>query len=67
MQRNRIREFRRNSGMTLKYLSEIADVSVGYICHLEKGTRTNPSMNIMEKIAKGLNKSISEIFFDSEE
>ena len=41
--------------MTLVKLSEISGVSVGYLCHLEKGSRRNPSIEIMEKISKALN------------
>ena len=66
MQGNRIREFRTEKGMTLSHFSELTGVSIGYICHLEKGTRNNPSMQIMEKISKCLNKSVSEIFFNNE-
>lgn len=64
MQKNKIKEIRKEKGITLKYLSELAGVSTGYICHLEKGSRSNPSMHIMEKISESLNKSVSEIFFD---
>ena len=49
--------------MTLNKLSELSGVSMGYICHLEKGTRKNPSKEMMEKIAKALDKSVIEIFF----
>ena len=41
-------------------------ISIGYLCHLEKGTRKNPSTNIMEKVAKLLGKNIAEIFFEGE-
>ena len=64
MYKNRIREIRMEKGMTLEYLSRISQVSIGYLCHLEIGTRTNPSMRIMEKISECLGKSISEIFFN---
>ena len=64
MYKNRIREIRMEKGMTLEYLSRISQVSIGYLWHLERGTRTNPSMRIMEKISECLGKSISEIFFN---
>ena len=64
MYKNRIREIRMEKVMTLEYLSRISQVSIGYLCHLERGTRTNPSMRIMEKISECLGKSISEIFFN---
>lgn len=65
MYHNQIRKIRQEKGMTLVKLSEMSGVSVGYLCHLEKGSRKNPSVVIMEKISKSLNKSITEIFFIS--
>ncbi len=65
MYRNQVKEIREEKGMTLVKLSELSGVSVGYLCHLEKGSRKNPSIEIMEKISKALNKSITEIFFIS--
>ena len=62
-----IKQIREEKGLTMKKLSEISNVSVGYICHLENGTRTHPSIEVMEKIAKALNKPISEIFFNQQQ
>lgn len=64
MYNNKIREYRQNMGMTLEELAKKVGISIGYLCHLEKGSRSNPSTEKMEKIAKILNKSISEIFFE---
>lgn len=64
MYKNKIKETRKLQGITLMKLSEITGISAGYICHLEKGTRKNPSVQMMEKIASALNKSIHELFFD---
>lgn len=63
MYNNQVKKIREEKGITLVRLSEISGVSVGYLCHLEKGSRKNPSIEIMEKISKALNKSITEIFF----
>ena len=63
MYNNKMREFRKAKNITLKELSEETQVSLGYLCHLEKGTRTNPSKHVMEKIAKGLGEDIKDIFF----
>lgn len=60
---NKIRLIREEKGMTLLKLSSLSKVSVGYLCHLELGTRTNPSLEVMERISKALNKSIAEVFF----
>ncbi len=63
MYHNQIKKEREERGMTLLKLSELSGVSVGYLCHLERGSRKNPSVGIMEKISTALNKSITEIFF----
>lgn len=63
MYKNKIRETRKAQGITLMRLAEITGISAGYICHLEKGTRKNPSAEIMEKISLALNKNIYDIFF----
>ena len=65
MYNNQVKKVRLEKGITLVKLSEMSGVSVGYLCHLEKGSRKNPSIGIMEKISKALNKSITEIFFMS--
>lgn len=38
-------------------------ISPGYLCHLENGSRSNPSRSVMEKIATVLESSVSDIFF----
>ena len=65
MYNNQVKKVRQEKGITLVKLSQMSGVSVGYLCHLEKGSRKNPSIETMEKIAKALNKSITEIFFIS--
>ena len=60
---NRMKEFRIERGMTLEKLSEKTGISIGYLSHLERGTRENPTMCIMEKIAYALDKNVFEIFF----
>lgn len=63
MYKNKLRIIRKSRGMTIGKLSEISGVSMGYICHLENGTRNNPSREIMEKIANALEETATEIFF----
>ena len=65
MYNNQVKKLRKEKGITLVKLSEMSGVSVGYLCHLEKGSRRNPSLGTMEKISKALNKTITEIFFIS--
>lgn len=63
MYNNNIKKYRKNVGMSLEEMANKVGISKGYLCHLEKGTRQNPSAKVMEQIAKVLNKSIGEIFF----
>ncbi len=58
-----LRAIRTSQNISLSELANKVGVSTGYLCHLEKGTRKNPSINIMEAIAKELNCSVTEIFF----
>lgn len=61
--KNKIKIFRKEKGMTIQDVAKISNISAGYLCHLEKGTRNNPSLEVMEKISKALNKSVAEVFF----
>ena len=63
MYHNQIKKIREEKGLTLIKLSNLSGVSVGYLCHLERGTRNNPSIEVMERISNALNKSIAEILF----
>lgn len=63
MYKNKIREYRKEKGMNLEDFAKKIGISTGYLCHLERGTRKNPSTDIMEKISHVLNKTIPEIFF----
>ncbi len=63
MYKNKITKFRKEKNMTMKELAEKSGISTGYLCHLEKGKRKNPSTEVMDNIAKILEKKISEIFF----
>ena len=66
MYRNKMKKFRKERGMTLEKLSLKTGISVGYLSHLERGTRENPTSIIMDKIAKALGKSVQEVFFEEE-
>ena len=63
MYETKLRKYRRERGLTMSELADLTGDSVGYICHLENGTRSNPSIETMEKISQVLNKSILEVFF----
>lgn len=61
---NKMREIRMALGITLEELSERTGISIGYLSHLERGTRKNPSIALMDKISYALGKTILEVFFD---
>lgn len=63
MYNNKIKKIRTSKNMTLKELAFEAEISVGYLSHLENGSRNNPSKEVMERISIALNTSIPEIFF----
>lgn len=63
MYQNKMKQIRKEKGITLTDLSTITQISIGYLSHLEKGTRKNPSIEIMDKISKALDKSVSDVFF----
>lgn len=59
---NNIKELREEQGISQERLAELSKLSVGYICHLEKGSRKNPTYNAMVNISKALNKEVGEVF-----
>ena len=63
MLNNKIEILRKEKEITLAELARLTGLSAGYLCHLEKGSRNNPSLGVMEKIAKALNKNVAEVFF----
>lgn len=64
MYKNRIREYREKRGLKLQELADKAGISAGYLSHLERGERDNPSTEVMESISAALNVSIPKIFFN---
>ena len=61
---NNMKLYRKEKNYTLKRLSELTNISVGYLCHLENGSRNNPSMHVLNKIAVALHRSVEEVFFN---
>lgn len=63
MCKNKISIYRKHLNMTLSEMATKVGISPGYLCHLENGSRNNPSRKVMEKIATVLESSISDVFF----
>ncbi|WP_094762475.1 helix-turn-helix transcriptional regulator [Intestinimonas massiliensis (ex Afouda et al. 2020)] len=50
--------------LTQKQLAERVGVTNKYLSQLECGVSRNPSKQVMERIAKELNKTVQELFFN---
>lgn len=62
---NMLREKREQAGLTLEELAQSTGYSIGFLSHLENGSR-NPSMDTMRVLASALDSKVSEIFFPEE-
>ena len=56
-----IKKLRKQKGLTLGALSKETTLSSGYISDLENGTKTNPSINTLQKLANALKVSINDL------
>jgi transcriptional regulator with XRE-family HTH domain len=55
-------KLRRKAGLSQAALARRAGVSQSYVVTLENGTRSNPSMRTMNKIAVALGVSVKALF-----
>lgn len=62
---NRVKEYREKAKMTQEQLAVKSEVSRNTISSLETGANTNVTYEIMEKIAKALNRKVATIFFNN--
>lgn len=53
--------------LTQKELADIVGVSRDYIASLENGRSKNPSVELMKKLSKALNVSVTELFFTEDD
>lgn len=62
---NKIKEFRKKAGLTIRELSEKSNVAVGYISTLENDKEgiSNPTKDIMARIASALGSTVPQVFF----
>lgn len=58
---SRIRQLRQESSLTQEKFALMVNVERSYLARLESGSR-NPSIDVIERIACGLNLSLSELF-----
>lgn len=65
---NKIKEYRNIQKLTVRELSDKANVATGYISMLENDSKgkMNPSKDVMVKIANALGKTVPKVFFSNE-
>lgn len=61
--KNKVKEYREKAGMTQEELAKESEVSRNTISAIETGANTNVTYEIMEKIARALDKKVATIFF----
>ena len=59
----KIKDIRKEKGITQEQLASVSGVSRATICALENGIERNTSTNTLIKIATALGVSVDEIFF----
>ena len=62
----RLRLIRKEKKLTLKDLSQLADLSVPYLSGMERGV-VNPSVETLRKVAKAYNMAVKDLFSGVEE
>lgn len=60
--KNNIKKIREEEGIKQYALAKMTGLSEGYICHLEKGNRENPSFKTMVKISRALKRQVQDVF-----
>ena len=62
----RLRLIRKEHQLTLKDLSQLANLSVPYLSDMERGV-VNPSVETLQKVAKAYNMTVRDLFSGVEE
>jgi len=47
----RLRELREREGYSYRELSKFVNISAAYLCDMEKGRRTNPSIHLLYRLS----------------
>lgn len=65
---NKIKYFRQKNKMTVRELSEKAEVAIGYLSDLENDSdgSKNPTRDVMIKISTALGQTVPQVFFPDE-
>jgi transcriptional regulator with XRE-family HTH domain len=57
----RLRTLREQRSLTQKALAKKARLSQGYIIRLETGTKANPSLDVLSRLAKALKVPVADL------
>lgn len=61
MVQNKIKSLRLQKGYSINELSEKSGVSKSYLSYMERGIQTNPSLQVLSKLAKTLGTSVDDL------
>lgn len=56
-----VKAIRQTKGLTQVQLARRAKVPQGYIAEIENGTKINPSLDVLRRLAKALKVSVGEL------
>lgn len=56
-----IQQLRATKGMTQRDLAKKAQVTPGYVAQLEMGLRKNPSLAVLQRLAKALGVPVADL------
>lgn len=56
-----IRKMREKVGLTQNQLAKQAGITPAYLCGLETGKRSNPSIVVIQRLADALNVTVSDL------
>lgn len=66
---NKIKFYRKKLGLTIKELSEKANIAIGYLSDLENDSEgvKNPSKDVMIRVSSALDQTVPKVFFPDEQ
>ena len=56
-----LRQLREKKGLSQRALADEVDITGAYIAQLETGVRTNPSLVVLQRLAKALKVPVAEL------
>jgi transcriptional regulator with XRE-family HTH domain len=59
---NKIKTLRQKLGISIYDIAKSTGLAPSYISNLEHGRRTNPSLDVMQRISSALGKKVEEVF-----